>query len=69
MRDAAGNEIDKAMEYSIQMRAIIMSDKLDKAVWAMAHVMIGKKTKEEMIAAMNEATELILEVKKELIGR
>lgn len=54
---------------SIQMRAIIMADKLDKAVQGMGRVMIGKKTKDEMIAAMNDATELILEVKKELIGR
>ena len=69
MKDAAGNEIDKAMEYSIQMRAFLMADKLGRAVWRMARVMIGKKTKEEMTAAMNDATELILEVKKELVGR
>ena len=46
-----------------------MADKLDKAVQGMGRVMIGNKTKDEMIAAMNDATELILEVKKELIGR
>lgn len=69
MRDPSGNEIDKAVENSIQMRAFVMANKLDKAVWDMAHVMVGKRTKAEMIVAMNEATKLILEVKKELIGR
>ena len=69
MRDPSGNEIDKAVENSIQMRAFVMANKLDKAVWDMAHVMVGKRTKAEIIVAMNEATKLILEVKKELIGR
>lgn len=69
MLDPSGNEIDKVTENSIQMRAFVMANKLDKAVWDMAHVMVGKRTKSEMVAAMNDATKLILEVKQELVGR
>lgn len=69
MKDPSGNELDKAVECSIQMRAFIMADKLDKAVWGLAHASVGRRTKEDMRNAINEATKLILDVKKELIGR
>lgn len=68
MKDPSGNEIDKVTESSIQMRAFIMADKLDKAMWGMSKACVGRRTKEDIKAAINEATELILEVKKELIG-
>ena len=69
MRDPVGNEIDKITENSIQMRAFVMADELDKAVWIMAHAVVGKRTKEQMKEAINKATNLILEVRKELVGR
>lgn len=69
MTDPSGNEMDKVTENSIQMRAFVMANKLDKAAYGMAHAVIGKKTKAEIIAAMNEATEFILEVKCELVGK
>ncbi len=68
MKDPSGNEIDKITECSIQMRTFVMADKLDKAMWGMARACVGKRTKEDMRTAINEATKLILEVKKELIG-
>lgn len=69
MLDPSGNEIDKVTENSIQMRAFVMANKLDKAAFGMAHAVVGKRTKAEMIDAINEATKLILEVKRELVGR
>ena len=37
MLDPSGNEIDKVTENSIQMRAFVMANKLDKAVWDITH--------------------------------
>lgn len=69
MKDPAGNEIDKVTEYSIQMRAFVMANKLDKALFGMAHACIGKRTKDQIIGAINDASKLIIEVKQELVGR
>lgn len=54
---------------SLAMQCNIMGDKLTKANYILAHARIGKRTKSEMIKAMEEADELIWEVRNYLIGR
>lgn len=69
MIDPSGNEIDTSTENSLQMRAYVMGNKVDTAIWELAHAGVGKKTKDQMLEAMNKATEIILGVRKELVGR
>ncbi len=69
MIDPSGNEIDKATENSLQMRAYVMGNKIDTAIWELAHASAGKRSKEKRVEAMDKATSLIIEVKKELVGR
>lgn len=70
MKDPSGNELPKSYENSIQGRTLILAHKLDKAAWILTHACINTKnrTKEEMVKAMNEASELIIEVRKEIAG-
>ena len=69
MLDPSGNEIDKVTEYSIQMRAFVMGSKLDKALWRMTKACVGKRTKEQIIEAINDASTLLMEVRQELIRK
>lgn len=69
MLDKLGNEVDKVTEHSIQMRAYVMGNKLDRAIWGLAKACIGKRTKEQIKDAINEASKLIIEVRQELIGK
>lgn len=69
MLDPSGNEIDKVTEHSIQMRAFVMGSKLDKALWGMTKACVGKRTKKQIIEAINDASRLVMEVRQELIGK
>lgn len=57
------------MTNSLSMQCYIMGDKLAKANYILSHARVGKRTKADMIKAMEEADELILEVRSFLIGR
>ncbi len=70
MKDASGNELPRSYENSLQCRCYMLSDKVDKAMWMLAHACVnsGHRTKAEMVEAMNEAQKLLIEVKQELVG-
>lgn len=71
MKDISGNEMPKVMEYSLQNQCYVQGDKLEKAVFILAHACLKQKntTKEQMRDEINKATDLIIDVRKWLIGR
>lgn len=71
MRDAVGNELQTGYENSIQGRTYIIADKLQKALYALAHIEMdwknGNDTKANMLNRMGEVEETILAGKKEIM--
>ena len=56
---------------SIEAKVIDLSSKADKAAWILARACTDRKnrTKDEMIQAMTEAQQLIIEIRAALTGR
>ncbi len=55
---------------SIEAKILDLSNKADKAAWALAWACTNTKnrTKKEMVEAMTEASSLLLEIRKTLTG-
>ncbi len=71
MKDPSGNEISKEVESSMQMQCFVLGSKVDKALWILAHACVNQKntTKAEMIEKMNEASRLLIEIRRALLGK
>lgn len=65
----AGNKYDKDYANCFDARVLAMGDKLETAMWILARSCVGDKTKRQMKDAIEEASELLMEVRKELVGR
>ena len=58
-------------ENSIEAKILDLSNKADKAVWILAHACVNKKnrTKDQMVIAMEDASQLLIEIRAALTGR
>lgn len=69
MKDRMGNEFSKEKEMSLEMRIVVMSDNVDKAIWELTRACVGKRTKEDMKNSINTAVKLLIDVRTALTGR
>lgn len=69
MQEQKERFLPEGYEHSIEGQIILMSDEIEKAIWRLAHVQIGKRTKEEMKAEIREVERMLLNVKKRIKGK
>lgn len=69
MQEQKGRFLPEGYEHSIEGQIILMSDEIEKAIWKLEHVQIGKRTKKEMKAEIREVERMLLNVKKRIKGK
>lgn len=69
MRDASGNILSKAYEYSIEGKAITAASMISKAIWKLTHAQAKRRTKREMQKDIEEATKMLMDAMELINGR